>query len=525
MRRARDGGIIAGLLIAGSVWAGTLSIGLAQVPTEADVYVDRGIIAYDAKRYAEALQSFQEALRINPNSINAHYYIGLSYMALEQYPEAQAAMERARDLAPADLDVAFQLGVAYFTQQEFEKAEPLFRQVYSSQPQRQNLGYYLGFLEYRRQNYQEALRFLRDNVPSDDSFAQLARFYAALSLSALGLPAEAQAEVQEALRLQPVSPLTGPAERFREVLGAVVSAERKFHLDTKFAFLYDSNVPVVPNQSSDPIAQVVRNQKHASTGELGYVRFQYDALRTVEWDGSIAGSVLQTIYNSLPDYDLTNLTGMAHLAYKARLGDKPTVWGLTYQFDYFAQGFTSYSTRNTVTGAMTVVWDAINLSQLLGWYQYTDYLNQHPVTPADNQDGYDYMIGLSHTFRFAGGQHYLRLGYQYDHEVAKGSNWTYWGNRFLVGFQYTLPWWGLRLRNDFDIHLRYYSNPYGCPPLCLAPPTYRNDQELVNVLSVAKDFPGNLTVAVEYLLDRTFSNVPLYDFTRNVISLSVSWRY
>jgi tetratricopeptide (TPR) repeat protein len=506
------------------MWAGTPSVGLAQAPTEADVYVDRGILAYDAKRYTEALQSFQEALRLNPNSINAHYYIGLSYMALEQYPAAEAALEQAQALAPADLDVTFQLGVAYFTQQQFDKAEPLFRQVYASQPQRQNLGYYLGFLEYRRQNYQEALRFLRDNVPSDDSFAQLARFYAGLSLSALGLPAEAQAEIQESLRLQPVSPLTGPAERFREVLGAVVSAERRFHLDAKLAFLYDSNVPVVPNQSSEPLAQVVRNQKHESTGELGYVRFQYDALRTVEWDGSIAGSVLQTIYNSLPDYDLTNLTGMANLAYKSRLGDKPTVWGLTYQFDYFAQDFTSYSARNTVTGAMTVVWDAINLSQVLGWYQYTDYYQQPPV-PADNQDGYDLMAGLSHTFRFPGGQHYLRLGYQYDREVAKGSNWTYWGNRFLVGFQYTLPWWGLRLRDDFDAHLRYYSNPHTYLPLTQPGSVYRNDQELVNVVSIAKDFPGNLTVAVEYLWDRTFSNLPLYDFTRNVVSLSVSWRY
>src|SRR3990172_1894528 len=109
MRRARVGGIIAGLLIAGGVWAGTLSIGLAQVPTEADVYVDRGILAYDDKRYTDALQAFQEALRINPNSINANYYIGLSYMALEQYPAAQAALERARELAPGDLDVAFQL--------------------------------------------------------------------------------------------------------------------------------------------------------------------------------------------------------------------------------------------------------------------------------------------------------------------------------------------------------------------------------------------------------------------------------
>lgn len=71
MNGARLGGILAGLLMIGSLVDGSVSPTWAQAPTESDVYVDRGVLAYDAKQYGEALQAFQEALRLSPDNVNA----------------------------------------------------------------------------------------------------------------------------------------------------------------------------------------------------------------------------------------------------------------------------------------------------------------------------------------------------------------------------------------------------------------------------------------------------------------------
>src|SRR3974390_2180571 len=102
------------LFVIGCLLIAIAPTGWAQVPSESDVFVDRGIIAYDSKDYAAALQAFQEALRLNPNNLNALYYTGLTYTASERYPEAQAVLEQAQKQAPTDLDVAFQLAVVYF---------------------------------------------------------------------------------------------------------------------------------------------------------------------------------------------------------------------------------------------------------------------------------------------------------------------------------------------------------------------------------------------------------------------------
>ncbi len=473
----------------------------------------------------DALQAFQEALRLSPDNINALYYTGLTYTVLQQYDAAQAVLEQAQKLAPRDPDVAFQLGVAYFLQQQYDKAEPLFRQVYAGQPQRPNLGYYLGFLEYRKQAYREALGFLRATVPSDENFAQLTRFYAGLSLSALGFAGQARSEIEEALRLQPASPLTAPAERFREVLGPAVRAERNFHIDAKVGVYYDSNVAVVPGPSGDIVAQAARQASHTSPGELGYLRFEYLPLRTPDWEASLAASVLQTVNNDVSGFNTTDVSGAAALAYKTSIRNTPTVAGLNVVYDYFALSGHSYLNQYALLPFTSLVWDAMNLSQVQFKFQGQDFINQTLTAPADNRNGLDYMAGVLHFFRFQGDQHFVKLGYQFDWDKTRGDNWTYLGNRFLAGFQYTLPWWGLRIRDDFDAHLRDYRHLHSYLPVGCAPCIHRSDKELNNLLSVSKDLPYNITLSLEYLFDRNMSNLALYDYSRHVISLNASWRY
>ena len=49
----------------------------AQALPEATIYVDRAVIAYEEKRYDEALQELQESFRLDPENVDALYYQGL----------------------------------------------------------------------------------------------------------------------------------------------------------------------------------------------------------------------------------------------------------------------------------------------------------------------------------------------------------------------------------------------------------------------------------------------------------------
>jgi hypothetical protein len=159
-------------------------------------------------------------------------------------------------------------------------------------------------------------------------------------------------------------------------------------------------------------------------------------------------------------------------------------------------------------------------------YQNKNFLSQQNiVTAADNRNANNYMAGFTHYVRFEGDRHYLKGGYQFDYESAWGMNWKYLGHRFLLGGQYTLPFWDLRFRCDLDLHMRDYRDLHTYLPLGSAPSIHRIDRELNNQFSLSKDLPYNVTLSLEYLYTWSFSNLPVYDYTRNVISFSVSWRY
>jgi hypothetical protein len=135
------------------------------------------------------------------------------------------------------------------------------------------------------------------------------------------------------------------------------------------------------------------------------------------------------------------------------------------------------------------------------------------------------MAGFTHYLRFQADRHYIRAGYQFDWEAAEGSNWDYLGHRALLGAQYTLPWWDLRLRYDFDVHFRDYRNRNTLQPTLSPDTIHRIDRDMNHQVSLSKDLPYNMTVSLEYLFNRNYSNLAIYNYARNVVSLSLSWRY
>ncbi len=518
----------------------------AQAPKseelQAAVFVDRAVLAYGEKRYAEALKETEQALRLHPDSVEALYYQGLVYLALDRPGDALVALERARSLAPSDADVAFQLGALYFSQKQYDKAEPLLRQAHQLEPRRPNIGYYLGFIEYRKKNYREALALLRANQPSDDNFAQLASFYAGLSYAALGFPGEARAQIDQSMRLQPASPLVAPAQRFGEILQRTEKEEALFRGDIRFGIYYDTNVPVVPGPSTDVTVQAIRqdSRRRKSEGELINVNLAYTWLKNPDWQGDVFYRLLQTYNNHLTQFNTQSHTPTVNIANR---GTMPSAFGeLAYDagaqvaYDYIALGNAPFVHRGIVTPYFTVAEDSSNLTTLQARFQLKDFADDRKVVGKEVRDARNYMIGPSHVVLFEEGRHSIRLGYQYDLETAEGRNWSYRGNRLLAGAQLTLPKdWGdfgdIRLRYDLDIHWRQHKYHHSLLPATAPGTVKRRDWQPTHLVSVSKDFMCErsggcaLGAAIEYLYDKTNSNLAPFDYTRHVVTTSLVWRF
>jgi len=507
--------------------------------TEATVHIDRAVIAYEEKKFEASLKELQEALKLEPDNVEALYYIGIVYGSLNRPKEAQAALEKARLLRPANNDITFQLGASYFNQEAYERAEPLLRQVFRTEPNRPNLGYYLGFIEYRKKNYRDALRLFEANVPSDNNFAQLTKFYSGLAMTSLGFPREGQGQIEQALRLQPGSPLTTPAQKFGEILTTAAQRENFFNGELRLGVYYDTNVPVVPTSNSDIVSQAIQEdqRRRKSEGELISLNLSYTWLKKLDWEGTISYRFLQTYNNHLTEFNTQDHTPTVAIGYRSALGDMPLIFGSQFSYDFITLGNKRFSQRWILNPYATLVEsqspDVSHSTtvqfrvQAKDFFHDRDVIHGPPVGRSEVRDAVNYGAGPVHFVIFGEGRHYLKLGYQFDYDNAEGDNWTFTGNRLIAGGQYTLPPWGWDVRLRYDLDLAWRSHKYKNSLLpATAPGTVkRRDTEPVHLLGAHKDFLSGFTGSIEYLFDKNRSNLDPYTYKRHVITTTVTWRF
>ena len=528
MQRRRVALILAPALLALLI-AAIARPALAQ-RADADVFVARAILAYEERRYDDAAAALAEALRLDPDNIDALYYTGLVAIAQDRPEPAAAALERARALAPRDDAVRFQLGVVYFSQGRYDAAQPLLEPLLATRPDLDGLGYYVGFMRYRQKDYQGALRAFRAGTSSDPNIQQLTRFYSGLALAVLGLPEQAAAEIDEVRRLQPASPLTAPAERMRDAVVAARAAEQRFHAEVRLGFFYDDNVAVSPAGSNDPLVKLLREKNPASTGELAAVRFDYAFLRTGPWEASATFSFFTTYNNDLPDFNVVDYLGALTGSYRGVIGSMPFQAGAQYSYDYLTLGGAEFVQRHTVSPFFTLVENAGNVSSLQLRWQDKEFSHDTNIPREEKRDGQNWMAGILHLFRFQGDQHFIKVGYQIDFDdtegpTRRGRNYSYLGHRLIAGGQYTLPWFGIKLKYDFDVHLRDYEHVNTLFPITAPGTVQRRDREYTSIAGIIIPLPFRLNALVEWQRIWDDSNLDVFRYTRNVVSATLVWTY
>jgi tetratricopeptide (TPR) repeat protein len=524
--RPPGGGLVLAVLAAGLVtaWLAMAAPAGAQ-PTEADIFVAEALLAIEERDYATGLARARQALAVEPEHAEALYYAGVALLALQQPAEAVTFLERARQKAPGDPPVAYQLALAYIALGQHDRATPLMETVYARQPDLDSAGYYTGYLRYRKQDYRGALQAFRTGQTTDPNVAQLTRYYTGLSLASLGLTEQALAEVEDALRQQPVSPITTTAERLRDSLSAQRGRGERLRIELRAGVFYDSNVPVQPHSSDDVLAQALRTGDRNSFGELLGARVEYDWFRSGPWESTVGYSFFTTYNNDLPDFNVIDNVVTLGLRHRGSLLDMPFQWGVLYGYEFLLLDEEELLQRHSLTLHGTLVESDRNLTVGLLRVERKDFQESGLVVAAEEQSGFNTMAGLVHYFRFAQDRHHLKLGYQFDVDSTDGDNYDYHGHRLLAGALYTLPWGGVRLSYDFSVHLRDYRSAHTLLPAAAPGTVERRDREVNHLLRVEVPLPYNLTLAADYLRIDADSNLASFDYSRDVVSVSLSWQY
>ena len=519
--RARVRPWLLALALAGAAWAPSA---LAQVP-EADVFVARAVVAYNEQRFDDALVALQQALELAPEYLDAVYYRGLTLFALGRTDEAAASFEQVLKRQPDDDASLFQLGLISLTRKDYEQAESLLERAFALNPSRETVGYYVGILRYRKREYARAIEAFRKGVATSPEIQTLARVYTGLALSGLGQRDAVSSELEEAMKIQPASPLTGVAERLRQSVVTGREREQRFRAELRLGAFYDDNVSVTPDESSDPFIQDLRRHRHDSPGALAALHLEYSLLRRPSVETTVTYSFFALWNNDQPHFNLVNHLAGVTTTFRGALAGLPVYVSLPYTYEYFSLGDDPYLHRHIFGPWVSLIEGNHNLTTLQVRYMNKDFFEKPQVVREDNRDATNWMIGVTHLLRFDRDRYIVRFGHQWDSEDAKGRNWSYDGHRALAGAQVTLPWGAVRLSYDFDVHIRDYRQRNTTLPVDAPDTTRRFDTEYTHVARITVPLPNGFSFVLQYQGTRAHSNLDLFDYTRNVGSALVVWTY
>ena len=104
-----------------------------QARVKAKSLLDQAVQLAD-KDPQKARSVLLEAIRLDPDNVQAYFKLGLVYVKLKDYPQAIQSYTKAAELDPQFSDIYFNLGFAYGMNGDYAKAEEMYQKVVKMRP-------------------------------------------------------------------------------------------------------------------------------------------------------------------------------------------------------------------------------------------------------------------------------------------------------------------------------------------------------------------------------------------------------
>ena len=94
----------------------------------------QGMVAFRANELDKAIAAFKSVIKTEPDFVDAHYHLGLSYYRKAKFGQAITSLKQTLELLPWDLDVWIKLGMAYYKKGDFGQAVKAYQEAIKIEP-------------------------------------------------------------------------------------------------------------------------------------------------------------------------------------------------------------------------------------------------------------------------------------------------------------------------------------------------------------------------------------------------------
>lgn len=479
-----------------------------------EIPFSKGMLYFNQGKYEEALQTFTKAIELKSDLATIYYYLGLTHAQLGNNWEALTAFEKTISLDSTYPRVYYDLGVVYYRMGNYPHALKSFEMAEKREPERAMIYYFKAHILYLQNKFFESLPYFTKAGELDPGLKQTTHFFSGLALLKLDRKKEAEQELQSSLTIDPTSELGNAAQGYLDSIKAKQPrALKKWNLTASLSYQYDDNVVLEPDGASSTTDV---SHEGDSRGVV-FIDGEYRFIQTLPWIAGVRYTFYQSIHSRLHDYDLQNHQGMLFGSYQGHCGSIPYQFQLDYNYRNSILNEKRYLESHGITGTLNLQWNAYLLTQLQYRFQDKDF--HYDIThPTANRDGSNNLVGVTQYLFLFNNRGFLRVGYFYDNDSTKGSNWDYDGYKALVGLR--VPF---LFETSIDTDLEYYQQEYDNHDYFFN--HCRRDEEYTYNFSLYRNLYKLLDAMFTYTRIDNGSNIDFYDYDRNIYSFTLSLRF
>jgi tetratricopeptide (TPR) repeat protein len=468
----------------------------AQQPVEATAH------------YRAALALFTQALEAEPADVYARYYRGVTEGRLEQWDAAIAdlrgVVERDSTISQARLE----LGIALVKSGHDDEAIDVLTAAQQVSDLDAAASFYLGMAQLHRHELSAARENFGRAARADPEFTAVCRYYEGLvELQAGNLETATERFEYVAQEARPDSAIRREAREF--LIGLQQGdwpTQRRYQLYAGAGLAYDSNVQLAPTSEQLGTGFGKRSDGLAVISAGG----NYFLWQAPHAQLSAGYDFFQSLY-----FDLTDFNLQEHRATLQATGGAGIVsGGVEGAFDYYLRQTNSFLAEGQVFPWLSVSEGEWGSTQVFYRLQRQDYKE---AALRDALDSLENTVGIMQFLPLASPGRYAVAGYRYDVLTpADGAAnvFMYHANQGWGGIGWL---WPLAIATELDFAYRVKDfNPASGGRL---------DNEYRLVFTAQKPVARYTSVGLAYFGTFNQSNQPVFQYDRNIVSLTVQVRY
>lgn len=488
----------------------------------------RALIPFHAQRWSEAHRLLDEAAAADPDDALVAYYRGLTNARLGFPDKAIRDIEHALSLRPDLPPAVLDLGILYFETSQYEPAEQWLQRA-SSQPSTHfSAALFLGLTKLRAGDPKAAEPLLAE-AAKDPALRQSAQYYEGVAFLRAGDTTQGR-QLLGQVQLGPADTETAQiAKQYLAVAPATAApaAEKPWSLYGEAGFGYDSNVTLTPdNVTIAPGVKLVNcytmvngqcRSLDTKGEEDGFFAVslggKYRLFATDLAQGSLGYDFYQSVHFQTASFDLQNHELHLDLSSTRRGIFQVGVSGF---YDFYMLDYQSFYNQGRGVPWVTFFEGPVAATQVYYQFISQDY-SRGPFSPF--RDAFNNAVGARQYILLGAADRFASLGYQWDDNDPlshNGTDFAYDDNIIDARVDFGVLDW-VHGTVGYAVDLQNYKHDNSRTDYS----KQRHDFDNQIVIHFTRELTANLTADLSYFGVINNSNIPDFQYDRNVVEAGV----